>query len=419
MTIGRDVTALRARLEQKGFIKPVSALAAKPPARATLEQYVAGEWHEIGGVRCFRTEHRYELGYTHGQRQLEALFSFPGATWSPFLIAGGESELDLRRAVFLDTETSGLAQNPSTVIFMVGIGRFEDDAFLVYQYFMPDFASEEGLLALLDRDLQTRSGLVTFNGRCFDWPLLEMRYLLNRRTPPLPAHPHLDLLPLARRLWRRRLQSCSLSSLETNLLGICRTGADVPGYLIPQLYREYVEYNIVEPMAGVFYHNAQDILSMVSLAITAGHTLAALDEPAAPEGTDFIALGALFKRLGRSDEALRAMQLAAERCPDPTEQILAYKQWSLLLKKLGAWEQAVAIWEEQLGGTEVYPYLELAKYYEHRLRDVDLARQVVQQALNWLQNGQTPFSRLERQQYSAEFSHRLERLEHRKPCQPE
>ncbi|MCE5258885.1 MAG: ribonuclease H-like domain-containing protein [Chloroflexi bacterium] len=411
----KNVSDLRAHLTQAGLITPASALVAKP-AKVRLEQLVPGEWHNISGVRCFRSEQSFPLTHEHGSRRLNELLEIPAAVWSPFLVKGETLPLDIRQAVFLDTETTGLGQNPSTFAFMVGIGHFEGDVFGVRQYFMPDPASEEGLLDLLEQDISGREGLVTFNGRCFDWPLIEMRYALNRRTPPLPANPHLDLLPLARRLWRRRLTSCSLSSLEANLMEIHRTAADVPGYMIPQLYREYVDFNMVEPMAGVFYHNVQDILSMVSLATTAGRTLTSLDEPARVEGTDYIALGALFTRLGRSEEALHAMRLATESCPDPAELALAYKHWSMLLKRLKQWEQAAEIWEKQLGGTDIYSYIELAKYYEHHLRDTDLAVQVVQQALTWLQDGRSSLSRMERQQYNAEFIHRLERLERRRNC---
>ncbi|MHB1354639.1 MAG: ribonuclease H-like domain-containing protein [Anaerolineae bacterium] len=375
-----------------------------------------GIWCEMAGVRCFRAEQTYPLSYQHGHNHLGEIVSFAPPSWSPFIQTSDGQELDVQRAIFLDTETTGLSRGPATYVFMVGIGRIEGEQFHLHQYFMPDYASEEGLLDLLTQDLRGREGLITFNGRCFDWPLLEMRYLLNRRVLPIVPAPHLDLLPLARRLWRRRLISCSLSSLEANLLGVKRSGVDVPSYLIPQLYQDYVDLGCTEPMAGVFYHNALDILSMVSLAITAGHTLSALDNPTEAVATDFLALGKLFAKLGRQDEALRAMHLAAERGNDDAETALAYQHWSLLLKRLGQWEQAVAIWESRLEGRDIYPYLELAKYYEHRLRDNDLAIQVAQQALIWLQADHPPLSRFERQQLQVDLNHRLERLERRRGC---
>ena len=56
--------------------------------------------------------------------------------------------------------------------------------------------------------------LVTFNGKMFDVPLLDARFRLNRARFPLAGAPHLDLLHPARRLWKARLESCRLQSLE-------------------------------------------------------------------------------------------------------------------------------------------------------------------------------------------------------------
>ena len=240
-----------------------------------------------------------------------------------------------------------------------------------------------------------------------------LQHVLNRRIPPDVASPHLDLLPLARRLWRRRLVSCALGSLENNLLGLQRSGADVPGYLIPQLYREYVDYGLAEPMAGVFYHNVQDVLSMVSLSAIAGQTLSALGNPDMAPAADFLALGKLFTRLGRHDDALRAMELAAGSGPDRDEQALALRQWSMLLKRLGKWQEAADIWEAQLGPDSLYAYEELAKYHEHQRRDPYAAAVVVRQALEQLAAQGAVLSRLEAQLYENSFRHRLERLERR------
>ncbi|NLV74566.1 MAG: hypothetical protein GXY52_07780 [Chloroflexi bacterium] len=406
------IAELRARLQQMGLIKPASKVVARP-AKRTIEQLVPGVWREAAGMRCYYHVEAYPLEHAHGCRALREALEVAPDEWTPFLVNLEEAPLDLRQAVFIDTETSGLGQNPSTYVFMVGAGRFIGNQFIVGQYLMPDFVSEEALLELLAADLDGRRGLVTFNGRTFDWPLIEMRYMLNRRIPPDVASPHLDLLPLARRLWRRRLVSCALGSLENNLLGLQRSGADVPGYLIPQLYREYVDYGLAEPMAGVFYHNVQDVLSMVSLSAIAGQTLSALGNPDMAPAADFLALGKLFTRLGRHDDALRAMELAAGSGPDRDEQALALRQWSMLLKRLGKWQEAADIWEAQLGPDSLYAYEELAKYHEHQRRDPYAAAVVVRQALEQLAAQGAVLSRLEAQLYENSFRHRLERLERR------
>ena len=128
--------------------------------------------------------------------------------------------IDYGRAVFLDIETTGLSQSSGTYAFLVGIGYFEADRFTVRQYFMPDYGDEHAMLELLASDLSGRQGLVSFNGRCFDWPILATRYTLARQNIPAIDTPHLDLLAVARRLWARLLSSCALSSLEKTVLEI-------------------------------------------------------------------------------------------------------------------------------------------------------------------------------------------------------
>ena len=109
-------------------------------------------------------------------------------------------------------------------------------------------------------------GIVSFNGRGFDMPLINNRFVLAAMPPPLAGAPHLDLLPPARRLWKARWGSCSLGNLERNVLGFQRTAEDVPGYLIPDIYRQYYLTGVAtEMLAHVFYHNLEDIASMVVL----------------------------------------------------------------------------------------------------------------------------------------------------------
>ena len=169
---------------------------------------------------------------------------------------------DFAGAAFIDTETTGLGNGAGVYAFMVGVGTFEtldgtdmpgeqvsggpDDAvvpshFVVRQFFMRHPGEEGAVLAAVADLLRDKRLAVTFNGRGFDLPLLRGRYLQNRRLLAERAMvallaesaPHLDLLMPARRLWRRRLQSCRLINLEQMILGMRRTEDDVPGALIP------------------------------------------------------------------------------------------------------------------------------------------------------------------------------------------
>jgi uncharacterized protein len=378
-----------------------------------LESLVEGRWVTAAGARCFVAERRYTLEHRHGGSSLSDLLDLPVHHWAPFVWGADDQLLDPRRAVFLDIETTGLARGGGTYAFLVGIGFFEDESFLARQYFMPDYADEEALLDLLTADLAEHAGLITFNGRSFDWPILETRFILARRNPPCMGRPHLDLLLLARRLWQRMLPSCALSALETTVLDVQREGVDVPGYLIPQLYQDYVRLGRTLPMVGVFYHNAMDLLSMVSLASRAGQVIASLADGVHDPSCDYLALGSSYERASQFEEALRAYHMAERYGRSDQETDAALARSASLLKRLGRHTEAMDIWRSQLNGITVEPYIEMAKQCEHRLRDYGQAERLIHEALGWVQDPNVRMNRLERRRLVAELEHRLARVKRR------
>src|SRR5262249_33194494 len=151
------------------------------------------------------------------------------------LLTGKQIECDPSRIAFLDTETTGLSGGTGTYAFLVGIGTWRSSGFLVEQFFMRNFDEEAAVICPLEERLSQVKVVVTFNGKCFDLPLLESRFVMHRRDWPLADGIHLDLLHPSRRLWKLRLKDCSLANLEREVLGFERE-EDIPGYLIPQVY---------------------------------------------------------------------------------------------------------------------------------------------------------------------------------------
>ena len=175
------------------------------------------------------------------------------------------ADIPLSKFAFLDTETSGLSGGTGTYAFLVGIARFVDGQLVLRQFFMRDPAEEPAMLEAVAQFLAPAQALVTFNGKAFDAPLLTTRYRLHRIPIPYEGYAHLDLLPLARRLWRDRLESRALKYLEQHVLGMTRSSEEVPGYEIPWLYFDYLKSGDARPLAGVFYHNAMDVVAMAAL----------------------------------------------------------------------------------------------------------------------------------------------------------
>ncbi len=162
--------------------------------------------------------------------------------------------------VFLDTETTGLATAAGTLAFLVGLARWDRGLFHQVQLLLPDHADEPALLAEIEARVSPDAWLVSYNGRGFDWPLIEARYRLAGRSAP-PHAGHLDLLPFVRRVFRHRMADARLQSVETELLGVSRIG-DVAGWEIPGIYLDVLRGGAVDALAGVVVHNEKDVRSL-------------------------------------------------------------------------------------------------------------------------------------------------------------
>ena len=372
----------------------------------------------------FYMETRYPVEYCRGPLPLEAVYQVPSSVWD--LLGRVPPTVDMRQAVFLDTETTGLAGGSGTYAFLVGLGFFQGTDFVVRQYFLRDYPEEDALLEAVAADLTPCRLLVTFNGKAYDWPLLETRFRLNRRPPPLAGVPHLDLLHPARRIWRERLPECSLTTLEAQILGVVRQG-DVPGSLIPQRYFDYLRSGDAAPLADVVLHNRMDIVSLVSLAAWLGRMAA---DPFSPSpdgelvpGDDLFALGRLYLSRGGFPAGIRCLEGARERGVTCVSEARLQRELSAAYKRVKAHQEALAIWQEMTrgsGGLSLYPYVEMAKYYEHVAHDYRTAHAVTKQALTIAEQrrsmagGQNPAARRDLEA----VRHRLNRLERKLGSDP-
>ena len=402
---------LRQRLQE---LARREALRQPPePARCAmpLEEAIAGRWQETPGGRCYVTERRFGGSYEHGGRRVDGFLTWPSDIWAPFVAGPDVRPFDPAGALFIDAETTGLGGGGGTYAFLVGVGWFEDGVFVLRQFFMADYEDEPSLLDLLGDALGASGGLVSFNGRAFDWPLLASRFVMARRRPIGDELPHLDLLLLCRRLWRRMLPSCSLSSLEEHVLGLERSFEDIAGHLIPDIYRQYVEDGDAAPLDGVFYHNLVDVLSLVSLAQVAAEIACEGLERVNDPLCDPYALGRIYEGTGRIEAAARAYRQAWDGESGSASAWEAGWRESLLLRRSGQFDEAVERWKRLQDGPRLDPYLELAKHYEHRRKDIAEARRWTMAALAWLDEHGERLERWKRQRLSQELGHRLGRLD--------
>jgi len=370
-----------------------------------LEAVVGGRLEETSHGPILVARHRYPLHHRQGSVPLGAVLETSPEILS-LLSKSREGSPPPERLLYLDTETTGLAGGTGTYPFLVGAGFFEGGSFVVQQYFMRDLDEEPALLSALYALLPRFQGLVTYNGRAFDLTLLETRFVLARRT--WPAVPwHLDLLPAARRLWASYLSDCRLITVEAHALGLRRED-DLPGSLIPALYFQYLRLRHPDALPKLFAHNRQDLLSLVALVGWVGR---ALNEPERIplSAEEYVGLGRLWERCSgeRSRQCYRA---ALARGLSTRERGRLLLRLADLAKRERRWGEACALWEAVIAGAVGFPlrpWEELAKYYEHRSRDLPRASRVAIEALSRAHAARVGPEALE------SLTHRLARLTRR------
>jgi uncharacterized protein YprB with RNaseH-like and TPR domain len=338
-----------------------------------LDPFLHGAEVETPYGPCYVVEKIVPIDTNHGHLPFSQVLerSYHGLT---VLEPSWNGDFSITDALFLDTETTGLAGGTGTYAFLIGLGYFTPDRFICKQLLMRDYNEELALLYLLDQELGARNTIVSFNGKTFDIPLLQTRYALSRL--PLAGfngHRQLDLLHMSRRLWRQKLESCSLGSLEVNVLGVRRTD-DLPGFLIPQRYFDFLTTGNAQLLVDIVRHNLLDIYSMPILL----HHLMDTAEQEPNECCCPWEGEALAKlALAREDEdlALAYLSAAGKLCREAEQHVRILKTKAAIYKRQRDYERACQLWYDILSAFEsdLYSLEELAKYYEHQARDLPAA----------------------------------------------
>jgi uncharacterized protein YprB with RNaseH-like and TPR domain len=351
---------------------------------------LGGTRHEVDGSACVVVERAWEPDEWHGRRRVESYALDAGA---PIALLDPRLTLDAewtKGVVFFDIETTGLSGGAGTLPLLVGCGWFEGGKFIVRQFFLSGPAGERALLSALSGIFERASLLVTYNGRTFDLPVMEMRWAYHRRANGAEDLPHFDMLPIARRLWggvrgeTRPPSSCSLTSIERSVLRFHRIG-DVPGLEIPSRYFQFLRTGDATVIEGVLEHNRHDILSLA--AVTAHALGLAAEGPDACETPgEQLGLGRLYERAGDVARAEHAYARAAAS-EDAELAAHALARVAVLLRRQSRYQEAADAWHGVLSLSRehsLFAALErqaaeaLAIHHEHRAHDLGAARQFAQ-----------------------------------------
>lgn len=412
MSLKNKLNRLKPHMSSGGQPLPSPPLL---PVQSTIEVPFKEKWEKenvlpyyLDQDYCLIREVKFPLSYQHGHYQfaefLDAVNIWNDKEINHPLSAKG---FDPHELFFFDTETTGLGGGVGNTIFLLGYASVSEDHLVLRQHLLPHPGAEVALYQSFLENINYKT-LVTYNGKAFDWPQVKTRHTLVRdHVPKLPAFGHFDLFHAARRLWKHKLERLKLSVVEKEVLGVERVD-DIPGFLAPMIYFDFIENRVPDVILGILKHNELDILSLVTLYTHLTYQLCGVDQ--FQSRVETFEVGRWYAAIGENEQAekvLGKLSNGTDITSCRAKMTLAYQH-----KKNRNWEQArdlfseaAASGDEQMG---LEAYLELAKIHEHRLKDYNLAIEYCLQALEIMEGGN-----IVRQKNPTveQFQIRIERLE--------
>jgi uncharacterized protein YprB with RNaseH-like and TPR domain len=318
---------------------------------------------------------------------------------------------DPEKWLFLDTETTGLAGGTGTYAFLVGLAWWDAGGLQVEQLFMRDFTEECSVLCELAARLAERPVLITYNGKTFDWPLLESRFTMSRSIAPPKLAAHLDLLHPARAVWKLRLGSVRLADVERHVLDPATLGwnrdDDTTSALIPQYYFDYLRGGPPEPLLGIARHNQMDLRGLAALYCKLD-ALISTEMPNAEsvDGRDLFGLSRYLERRGHRERAQTACTQALSFGLPLEVRPQARRELALYAKRCGEHERAAELWHEIVGSEAsegVQACEQLAIHYERRVKNHERALEFAQLGLAELQKARLLRARMPSGHFAGAF----------------
>jgi uncharacterized protein YprB with RNaseH-like and TPR domain len=354
------------------------------------------------------TENPYNLETRYGKITISSGLQISGDLLACLSKDDTFRTLDLSTSLFIDLETTGLSGGTGTIPFNVGMGYYKDDKFWVAQYFLGDLAEEERMIqemAQFFTDMNFQS-LVTYNGKNFDIPLLETRFILHRQPFPLSDLPHLDFMYPARNLWKHKYDNCRLSHLAHEVVQTGRT-EDIPSSEVPWRYFQYLQtgnYDLIEP---ILYHNQEDILSLLGVVIAGASIFNEEGEECMSDAMDFFGAGNVMEKIGDTEKSVQFFEKALDGNLTDDVTTLAKMKLSYHFKRNQEWDKAVTIWREitsleDISAGQLFSFRELAMYLEHKEKNYEEAQKISEEGYV-LSRGVSSY-------YENDFVHRRARL---------
>ncbi len=322
---------------------------------------------------CSVYKNEYDNNHVIGNVPIKNIYSRDINLLNDICFTKSVEHVSLEDVVFFDTETTGLGTGTSTAAFLAGTGYFEGNKFITNQFLMNDYYQESDMLSNLNYILKEHKAVISYNGKAFDSHIVNSRSILNRLPRLLNEKIQMDLLHSSRRLYKRRLQSCSMSSIEENILDVHRTD-DIPGSEIPEIFFNYIKYGDNTMLTKVIEHNLQDVISMVAIA---DKLLDAYDNPQTLKyKEDIFSQGRIFEKLNFPLKAKLCYNVLGNYPP-------ALCRMGYMEKFQNNYNEAIKYFEalSKIHRFDAEADIELAKIYEHKLKDIEKALKYTKIAL--------------------------------------
>ncbi len=380
-------------------------IPSKPVPPNSLVDVLSGTWESTKNGDCFVVRKSIPLGSKHGKRKIGGLPDISFFETLDYLsgIAGVPPEDYL----FIDTETTGLSGGVGTYVFLIGAAKYSTDTLEFAQFFLQEPASEPSQLSALENFVSSSKVIISYNGKSFDLPRIKTRYRIHGWPDPFEGIYHLDLLHIARRLWKSHLPGCSLGDLEHYLLDLQRDSLDIPGWQVSEYFFEYIRSGDPAPLESVFYHNEIDVISLAALLEYISERLSFPLNKKYLKERDLVSVGKYFLALGQIENAIKVLKKALAN-PDLPDVLTTEGKIALAAahKRSGNLELAAPLWEECAVTGSIDSFIELAKYAEHNLSDYECA-------IHWTLSAQEVVHDLPQDKqalFDQILSHRLDRL---------
>ncbi|WNS73984.1 ribonuclease H-like domain-containing protein [Bacillus sp. DTU_2020_1000418_1_SI_GHA_SEK_038] len=332
------------------------------------------------GDFCLIREKEYSISEKHGiytfAQFYQAVEAWNSAEIShPLSAAGFQSD----QFFFFDTETTGLGGGVGNTIFILGHASLQGNKVHLKQHILPHPGAEVPLYKSFLDSINYKM-MATYNGKSFDWPQVKTRHTLIRdQVPKLPPFGHFDLYHASRRMWKHKLERIKLSVVEKEVLGVERKD-DLPGFLAPMIYFDYVETKNPEGMLAVLKHNELDILSLISLYTHLSFQILGIDK--GQTAREKYEVGRWFSQLGETVSAKKAFSNIS--AGNGAEALQAKHALAFEYKKQKNWLEAIQLWKDVAEHSELEIKLdaciELAKIFEHREKNIEQALKYTEMA---------------------------------------